>query len=105
MNNGDMVYVSDASESHAIFQKNKKRYVGPTREGLHVVESSSGISEVRYVVKAGNESLAENLLQLVYEDIQQLKSGDWVPDEHSCQCTLDHIEEIARLIGVEVSWT
>jgi hypothetical protein len=40
-----------------------------------------------------------NKLNLVLEDLQMLRDGTWVPDEKSCNDSIDNIENIIYIIN------
>jgi len=40
-------------------------------------------------------------LNLVLEDMQMLREGTWVPDEHSCMDTIDNINDAIKFIENE----
>ena len=41
-------------------------------------------------------------LDTISEDINMLKSGDWIPDKHSCNASLDVINDIKELLKGEM---
>ncbi len=41
---------------------------------------------------------AKNSLTSCIEDIQLLKSGEWVPDDESCNCTLENLKLIKKYL-------
>jgi len=40
-------------------------------------------------------------LNLVLEDMQMLREGTWIPDEHSCMDTIDNINDVINIIENE----
>lgn len=40
------------------------------------------------------------LLDLLEVDFGLLKSGDWIPDDDSCDCSLETVERIRDLVGM-----
>ncbi len=40
----------------------------------------------------------KNILNCCIEDIQLLKSGEWIPDDESCDCTLEALELIKKYL-------
>ena len=43
-----------------------------------------------------------DLLTTLYQDFVMLQDGTWVPDRHSCDASLDVIEEIAKRLSVDL---
>ena len=41
-------------------------------------------------------------LQTLLNDFKMLKSGEWVPDKHSCEASMDNVRGIAKTLGVEL---
>lgn len=37
-------------------------------------------------------------LNLVLEDLQMLRDGTWVPDESSCEATIDNVVSVINII-------
>jgi hypothetical protein len=44
----------------------------------------------------------KELLNCLYQDLNMLKAGTWEPDKHSCNASLDVIENLAELCGVTI---
>lgn len=42
----------------------------------------------------------QELVDGLYTDLQMLKDGSWEPDAHSCDDSLECVEEIARRLNV-----
>jgi len=42
-----------------------------------------------------------NKLNLVLEDFQMLRDGSWVPDEDSCEASIENVESIIHTIENE----
>ena len=43
-----------------------------------------------------NEMLTK--LNLVLEDLQMLRDGTWIPDEDSCEATINNLQEVINII-------
>ena len=43
-----------------------------------------------------------NLLINLRTDFKMLQSGDWVPDRHSCDASIEVVEQIADILGVQL---
>lgn len=61
--------------------------------------------DITYFIEDNCELYTSNteLLQMIYEDIIKLKEGSWVPDEHSCQDTLNNIIKIAKNLNIKLN--
>jgi len=46
------------------------------------------------------ESLLEALGHL-RKDLEMLKSGEWVPDNHSCNASIERLNNICELLDIE----
>ena len=40
-------------------------------------------------------------LNIVLEDLQMLRDGEWIPDEESCEDTIDNLNEVINIIENE----
>lgn len=47
-----------------------------------------------------NKELIEKCLSLIYTDMLMLKDGEWIPDEHSAEATIDNIEILAQELKI-----
>jgi hypothetical protein len=52
-----------------------------------------------------NKQKVKTALKHLYKDIEMLRDGEWEPDEHSCEATLDTIDEIANEINIDIHGT
>ena len=43
---------------------------------------------------------AQHLGNMLYTDLLMLQEGDWVPDRHSVQDTLDNLEQLLALYDI-----
>jgi hypothetical protein len=41
-----------------------------------------------------------DLLSMVYQDVQLLKSRQWEPDDDSCQATIDVLEALSQKLNI-----
>lgn len=54
------------------------------------------------ILEVGENKELQNPLQDIYSDIQLLKSGDWIPDDDSCEASLGSVRKIAELLNIEL---
>lgn len=54
------------------------------------------------ILEVGENKELQSPLQDIYSDIQLLKSGDWVPDDYSCEASLGSIRRIAESLDIEL---
>jgi hypothetical protein len=51
------------------------------------------------------QNLAEVTEKLngIHKDLCLLQSGDWVPDHDSCEASIEAVEDIAGILGIELT--